>query len=308
MAPAGGVPGFFGRNKRNRRPVGLDMTFVYDTSGSMDNVNNFIQSVSTVRRIEFALQDEFIGVEQPNRYSQSEMDKELELSAGRWATGPEILGSGSGWSTADDTNIDTGSSIEDVTGSAVSLAESDRGYRAGIQRVMLSFSDEQGNATLDTSDDAITALTDPQDGQIFIAASGLILTISPAPAEAPVGGDWEAFGLVYTTQTTGVAIYRNTVTNAVQYANVPIADTTWEATSFSSGQGTGVFFDVTGPLISNSQGTGSSNYQRVNTPRLAYLTGGAVYDVNKMLNTDSLDAFGTSIGVVLGSLLYELLS
>lgn len=306
--PAGGVPGFFGENKRNRRPVGLDMTFIYDTSGSMGNVNSFIRSLSTAQRIELALRDQVVGIEQPNRYSQSRMDSELVFASGRWVEGSQILSGINNWSNPSSTNIGTGNDIEDVTGSAAAIAVNNRGYRDGIQRIILSFSDEQGGANLDTSDAAITALTSPATGQIFIGASGAILTISPAPPGAPVGAQWEPFGLVYTTQTTGVAIYRNTSTNAVQYANVPIADTQWEATSFSSGLGTGVFFDVTGPLINSNQGTGSSNYQRVNTPRLAYLTGGAVYDVNKMLSTASLDAFGTSIGAVLGSLLYELLS
>lgn len=306
--PAGGVPGFFGKNKRNRRPVGLDMTFVYDTSGSMNDVNNFVRSLSTAERIEFALRDQLIGLEQPNRYSQSRMDVELSFNSGRWIEGDQILSGQNNWSSPATTSIATGNDTEDVTGSADALATGARGYRDGIQRVMLSFSDEQGNTFLDTSDDAITSLTNPATSQIFIAASGAILTISPAPADAPAGAEWEAFGIVYTTQTTGVAIYRNTNTNDVQYANVPIADTQWEATSFPSGAGTGAILDVTGPLINNNLGTGSTNYQRVNTPRLAYLTGGAVYDVNKMLNTDSLDAFGTSIGTVLGSLLYELLS
>lgn len=306
--PAGGVPGFFGENKRNRRPVGLDMTFVYDTSGSMGNVNSFIRSLSTAQRIELALRDQVVGIEQPNRYSQSRMDSELVFASGRWVEGSQILSGINNWSNPSSTNIGTGNDIEDVTGSAAAIAVNNRGYRDGIQRIILSFSDEQGGANLDTSNAAITALTSPTTGQIFIGASGAILTISPAPPDAPVGAQWEPFGLVYTTQATGVAIYRNTSTNAVQYANVPIADTQWEATSFSSGLGTGVFFDVTGPLISSNQGTGSSNYQRVNTPRLAYLTGGAIYDVNKMLSTASLDAFGTSIGTVLGSLLYELLS
>ena len=304
--PAGGVPGFFGENKRNRKPVGLDMTFVYDVSGSMDEVNLYIRALSTVRRIEFALEDQQIGFEQPNRYSQSAMNDEFEFDNGnRWVTGQQVIAGSVGWSTPQDTNIATGNDIEDVTGSAAELALNSRGYRQGIQRILLSFSDEQGNADLDTSNRAETVLTSAANGQIFIAASGALLTIQNPPTTNP---DLEPFGLVYTTQTTGVAIYRNTTTNEPEYFNVPIADTTWEATSFSSGLGTGVFLDVNGPLINTNQGTGSGNYQRVNTPRLAYLTGGAVYDINKMITSETLDAFGRSIGEVLGSLLYEILS
>ena len=48
--PAGGVPGFFGENKRNRKPVGLDMTFVYDISGSMDEVISLFTSLSTAAK------------------------------------------------------------------------------------------------------------------------------------------------------------------------------------------------------------------------------------------------------------------
>ena len=306
--PAAGVPGFFGENRRRRKPVGLDLTFAYDTSGSMDTVNNFIRQISTARRIEFALRDQLVGVQQPNRYSQSRMDEELGFSSGRWVEGSAIISGSTNWSDPSGTSFATGDDIEDVTGSAIAFCNNDRGYRAGIQRVLLSFSDEQGGASLDVTDDAITALTDPEDGQIFIAASGVILTISPTPEGAPVGADWEAFGLVYTTQTTGVAIYRNTVTNEVQYVNAPVADATWEATSFNSGLGTGQFFTVDGPLISTNQGTGSSNYQVVNTPKLAYLTGGAVYCIGEMLSAEALDAFGESIGEVLGSLLYSVLS
>ena len=293
--PAAGVPGFFGQNRRRLRPVGLDLTFVYDTSGSMNAVNNFIRQISTARRIEFALRDQLVGIQQPNRYSQSEMSVELSFGGQRWVTGDQILGNLSSWNNPTAGGILTGNDEEDVTGSARAIAESDRGYRDGIQRIMLSFSDEQSGSDLDVSNAVIDALTDPVDGQIFIAASGITLTISPTPAGAP-GAGWEPFGLVYTTQTTGVAIYRNTSTNAVEYVNVPIADTTW-----ASG---GTAFAVDGNLIL----PGGSLSQLVNTPKLAYLTGGAVYAIDDMTSSAALDAFGQSIGTVLGSLLYSLLS
>ena len=67
--------------------------------------------------------------------------------------------------------------------------------------------------------------------------------------------------------------------------------------------------DVNGPLINTlTWHWQCQTIKLVNTPRLAYLTGGAVYDINNMTSEQALDAFGRSIGEVLGSLLYELLS
>ena len=70
---AGGVPGFFGRKKRTRRPVGLEISFVYDTSGSMSDYIEFLESVTTVQNIQLALIANNVGVSQENRFSRASM-------------------------------------------------------------------------------------------------------------------------------------------------------------------------------------------------------------------------------------------
>ena len=270
----------------------------------MNASNAFVQQLSTAQRIEFALRDQQIGINQPNRYSQSTMEEESLIDGGRWIFGDQVIAGNVGWNSAQNGGLQIGSNIEDVTGSAHGICIGNREYRSGIQRIILSFSDEQGSNNTQANN-VVGALTSPTTGQIFIGASGAILTISRTRQQT--NPNLEPFGFVYTTQTTGVAIYRNTVTNDVSTSTYQLADTSWETTELG-GAGTGVTMDVNGPIILGRGGSLGNNYQAANTARLAYLTGGAVYDVNKMITSESLDAFGISIGTVLGSLLYDLLS
>ena len=80
LMTAGGVPGFFGRKKRTRRPVGLEISFVYDSSGSMNSYIDFLEDGVTMQNFQLALIAQNVGVSQENRYSGQRWSRSTRLT------------------------------------------------------------------------------------------------------------------------------------------------------------------------------------------------------------------------------------
>lgn len=263
------VPVFFGAKARTKRPPGLDVTSITDTSGSMGPYINFITAQSTFAALENALVAEGIGVLSTNRYSftrgggntLSEIERNVKVNgvSTRWATGAQIL-SGSAILPSFTTN---GGDASENMGLATNIVSAtDRGYLPANQRIIISGSDEQSTFT------AFNA--SPAFSYRYVGVHDVNLSISEPAGPNPVPAG-TLKGFVYTTSTTGVAVYINgsTINNR---GDVPVANVT-------------------------ATGIGGTRQENVNQARL---TNGAIYDIDI-----SFDLLGASLGSALGKFLFE---
>lgn len=278
------VPVFFGAKARTKKPPGLDVTSITDISGSMGSYANFITASSTFIALENALLSEEIGLLSPNRYSftlgggQSpnfstlasiEQNVIVNGVSQRWAPGANILNGTAGLPTyalnATGYNEDMGLASNLVT-------NNDRVYLPGNERIIIAGSDEQ-------SPGQQTAFTvSPSYPHRYIGVHSVSLTISEPAGPNPVPAG-TLVGFVYTTNTTGAAIYLSGSTLNYRLS-VPVANVTALAVSSPSGP------------------TAQINVDHAAT------TNGAIYRI---------DGFGTnfallaeSLGTVLGQYLYDI--
>ena len=135
-----GAPGFFRDKATTRQPVALEITFLYDQSGSMTKIVDFTTDPDTVTTLELALRNEGVGVREnlPNRYSQVDHsfvptldpDSEQSFAGSIWVDGGTLLAQPSLWEsfelgsrgTVVKPKLTLGSNTEDVTGGAYYVA------------------------------------------------------------------------------------------------------------------------------------------------------------------------------------------
>ena len=268
------VPVFFGAKARIKKPPGIDVTSITDLSGSMGPYASFISDRSTFVALENALVAQGIGVLSANRYSfmsggdsfnntLSEIEKNVTVNnvSQRWAPGSNVLDGSAALPTL---IAVTGSGDTEDMGLASNLATGiDRNYLTGNERVIIAGSDEQSYTTEFT--------VGPSYPHRYVGVHKVTLSVSePAgPNPAPAG---VLIGFVYTTSTTGAAIYNNSGTLNYRLA-VPVA---------------------------NMTATGISNTKQINVDH-AKTTNGAIYDIDI-----DFDLLGESLGNVLGQYLFDI--
>jgi hypothetical protein len=280
------VPVFFGAKARTKKPPGLDVTSITDLSGSMGSYAAFISSLSTFQALETALVAQEIGVLSSNRYSfasgggqspsfttlpQIERNVTVDGVSTRWAPGANIL---EGTATLPALTANQGSNTEDMGIAANLMTSNDRNYLTGNERIIIAGSDEQSyGAAFSVS---------PAYPHRYIGVHSVTLSISePAgPNAIPAG---TLVGFVYTTSTTGAAIYLDGSTLNYRL-EVPVANVT--ATAAAS------------ELPGQSAPTLQINVDHAKT------TNGAIYKVNSFGTNFTLLA--ESLGTVLGQYLYDI--
>ena len=271
------VPAFFGAKASTKKPPGIDVTSITDLSGSMQPYASFISDRSTIAALENALVAQGIGVLSTNRYSfmsggdsinntLSEIERNVRVDglSQRWAPGSNVL---DGSATLPNLTADQGGDTEDM-GLASNLVTSiDRDYLTSNERIIIAGSNEQDYATAFT--------VGPTYPHRYVGVHQVTLSISePAgPNPVPAGA---LIGFVYTTSTTGVAIYNNNGTLNYRLA-VPVAN----MTATASGDFTGT--------------TDQINVDHAKT------TNGAIYDIDI-----DFDLLGESLGNVLGQYLFDI--
>ena len=274
------VPVFFGAKARTKRPPGLDVTSITDISGSMQPYANFITARATFVALEQALVAQGIGVLSSNRYSFAtggdslnntlpEIERNVTVNgvSQRWAPGANVLDGTAGLPTFST----GGGGTEDMGLASNLMTNNDRGYLSGNDLIIIAGSDEQDPTTAFT--------TSPTYPHRFIGIFSVTLSITEPAGPNPIPAG-TLVGFVYTTATTGTAIYR--AINTLSYrTEVPVANVTATAAASSSG--------------------GSTKQLNVDHTKT---TNGAIYKI---------DGFGTdyallaeSLGTVLGQYLFDI--
>lgn len=272
------VPIFFGAKAPSKRPPGVDVTSILDLSGSMGPYAAYVSARSTFIALESALVAEGVGILSSNRYSfasgggssnlydtLAEIERPGIVSGVPtiWVPGANIL-DGTGSPPA--LRANAGGNTEDM-GLAVNLvSETDRSYLGANLRVIIAGSDEQSYST---------AFVDPPAYSYrYVGVHRVALSLSEPAGPNPIPAG-TLVGFVYTTGTTGAAIYLSGST--INYRlEVPVANMTATATN----------------------GTLQLNVDR------AAATNGAIYNITAFSRDYS--PLGESLGSVLGRYLYDI--
>jgi hypothetical protein len=273
------VPVFFGAKARTKRPPGLDVTSITDLSGSMQPFASFISSRATIVALENELIAQGVGVLSTNRYSfatggtiSSDTLATIELPvrvnnvSQRWATGAEVINNTAVLPTL---TANRGGDTEDMGIASNLVTNNDRGYLSANVKIIIAGSDEQNTAA------AFTVSPTFPHRYVGVHSVNLSITEPAGPNPVPAG---TLRGFVYTTSTTGVAVYIDgtTINNR---ADVPVANVTATAAS------------------NNGQPTRQINVDQ------ARLTNGAIYDI-RFFNT-GFELLAISLGSALGQFLFE---
>jgi len=275
------VPVFFGAKARTKRPPGLDVTSITDLSGSMQPFASFISSRATIVALENALIAQGVGVLSTNRYSfatggttSSDTLATIELPvrvnnvSQRWATGAEVINNTAVLPTL---TANRGGDTEDMGIASNLVTNNNRDYLSANVKVILAGSDEQsGGATAFT--------VSPTFPHRYVGVHSVNISISEPAGPNPVPAGILA-GFIYTTNTTGVAVYINgsTINNR---GDVPVANVT---------------------------ATAQASTNQINVNRCA-TTNGAIYDIRLFQGgTANLQftTLATSLGNALGKFLFE---
>lgn len=269
------VPVFFGAKARTKKPPGIDVTSITDLSGSMGPYAAFISAQATFEALENALLAQEIGILSSNRYSFATGGNPATTLPGvernvivngvsqRWAPGANVL---DGTATLPALTANQGDRTEDMGIAANLMTNNDRGYLTGNERIIIAGSDEQSYGA--------TFTISPTYPHRYIGVHQVTLSIAEPAGPNPVPAG-TLIGFVYTTATTGAAIYNNS--GSLNYRlDVPVANMTATATG----------------------GTTGSTLQ-INVDH-AKTTNGAIYDIDI-----DFTLLGESLGTVLGQYLYD---
>jgi len=275
------VPVFFGAKARTKRPPGVDVTSITDLSGSMGPFASFISSRATILALQNELIAQGVGVLSTNRYSfttggtnSSDGLRAIELPVSvnnvsqRWATGAEISNNTAVLPTL---TADRGGATENMGIASNLVTNNDRGYLSANEKIIIAGSDEQ--------DGGATAFTvSPTFPHRYVGVHSVDISISePAgPNPVPTG---LLTGFVYTTNTTGVAVYvdGSTINNR---GDVPVANVT---------------------------ATAQAGTNQINVDHCA-ATNGAIYDIRLFQGSTAnlqFTTLATSLGNALGKFLFE---
>lgn len=275
------VPVFFGAKARTKRPPGLDVTSITDLSGSMQPFASFIASRATITALENALIAQGVGILSTNRYSfatggttSSDTLATIELPvrvsnvSQRWATGAQVLNNTAVLPTL---TANRGGATENMGIASNLVTNNDRGYLSANEKIIIAGSDEQsGGATAFT--------VSPTFPHRYVGVHSVNISISEPAGPNPVPAGILA-GFVYTTNTTGVAVYidGSTINNR---GDVPVANVTATAQA----------------------GTNQINVNHCST------TNGAIYDIRLFQGSTAnlqFTTLATSLGNALGQFLFE---
>lgn len=324
-----GVGGFFGGRNRLRKPAGVDVIFTTDESGSMAPFVDFVNASSTIVSLENALIREKVGVLVPNRYNKSSMQTLYESSAGRtWELGSDIVANPPSWQNWAATGFRWGASQEDVTGAAYRIANtvypygfdttnnpatngsvfdnsnSARRFRKNASQIMIAASDEQNAAVQYFPEDVYARITDVETFIRYIGVSRIEIRYTGSLPDEYVATT-ATFGIVFSSPTVWKLVLRPLITSSLP-RNVPIfLDANSNQISFYANSNLLIQdTSASGPalILPNLNDPG----QRVNTPKLARGTIGAVYDILQFLEPNGPAVFGDSLGQTLGRYLYGL--
>lgn len=277
----------------DKRPVGIDVTFITDTSGSMDPYVNFVSSFSSVRALELSLFGQEVGVTSQNRYSTclgaptdppfisslATIEKFVTLSGQsvRWAPGSSVRASSVTWPNLSGFRGAT----EDMTGATYFVASGARDYVSQNERIIISASDEQSALTLVTG--ALNTVQAGSTRQRYVGIHSVNFSVSePAgPNPAPAG---TVIGFVYTTNNAGVLVYTDGSQSLIR-SDVPVANVTVTVKPLPFGPG---------------------DQPRPELLQFPPATNGAIYSIDIAGTASGSAILLSSLGQILGKYLYDI--
>ncbi len=309
------VPAFFGSKARTRKPSAVDVTVLFDESGSNSNFVNAFKDKANILSIESALAAESVGTGTfSNRYSIGGFKDALfaDTSPDKvFINSSEI--SGASWGVTD-AGYDLGANFEDETGAVYAIARpgGPRGslgaFRSkddNIARIVISESTEEASGNL-RNGQQLDALMRGDDSQILVFIDGPDLQFEASSDLEPscsqlnalisagtVPSGSRVYGFVFTGQAEATVIFSpQTVTSSTQLSDLTIVKNIAKTTLTCQGYVAGV-----------SQGANSNNDSSTNVGHYAELTSGAVL---------ALTACGANfpltfavLGKILGELLFD---
>jgi hypothetical protein len=309
------VPAFFGSKARTRKPAAVDVTVLFDESGSNGNFINAFKDKANILSIESALAAEGVGTETfLNRYSiggfgnglfaDTSPDKVFidssEISEANWG--------------ATDPGSELGANFEDETGAIYAIARpgGPRGslgaFRSkddNIARIVISESTEEASGNL-RNGEQLDALMRGGDSQILVFIDGPDLRFNQSRDLEPscsqlnalisagtVPSGSRVYGFVFTGQTEATVIFSPaTVASSTQLSDLTIVKNIDKTTLTCEGYFSGV-----------SQGANSNGDSSTNVGHYAELTGGAVLALTAC--GDNFPLTFAVLGKILGELLFD---
>lgn len=321
-----GVPKFYGVKGRALTPVALDITFVIDSSGSENDIFDFVRNAETAETLSLALRGQGIGTQGglPNRFSLIAGQSvgggfdvpmyEYRFSGNRWVSddnGNAFVQWGAGTAAGSPLGFGT----EDVTShvhyvaSNVATRDEKPVTNPNIETIIITSSteqDEQGNFL--QAGTVMAALNQNAPLRRVIALSDIGIEVEPVHSP---GAQYSPFGVVFNDNANYFVVYLwndspppGGVPGPITVPNVPAADVAFRLT------GTAFFASPSDP-VRLFTGAGQS----VNTVKMAAANGsafsntGALYSLTQIRGVPynrqiALDAFGQSLGEALGGLIF----
>ena len=313
------VPAFFGSKASTRKPAAVDITILFDESGSNGAFVEAFKRIENISSIESALAAENVGTTTfLNRYSIGGFEDALfadtipedkvfidssEISTANWGTKKAKYKLGA-----------EGVLGEDETGAIYAIARpgGPRGslgaFRSkddNIARIVISESTEEASGSL-RDGQLLDALMRGEDSQILVFIDGPDLEFENSKDAEPtctqlnqlisdgtVPSGSRVYGFVFTGETEATVIFSpKTVTSSTQLSELTIVKNIAKTTLTCQGYVAGV-----------SQRANNDNDSSTNTGHYAELTGGAVL---------ALTACGANfpltfavLGKILGELLFD---
>ena len=304
------VPAFFGSKARTRKPAAVDVTVLFDTSGSNSSFIAAFKDKTNISSIESALAAESVGTGTAlNRYSIGGFRNAFFADTNPskvFIDSSEI--SGANWGVTD-ANYDLGANLEDETGAIYAIARPGgprgslgafRSKSDNIARIVISESTEEDAGVTNGQELDSLMRTEASQILVFIDGSGrgngvsvtAEPTISPT-SPVPLPNNSRVYGFVFTGQTEATVIFSpNAVGPSTQLSDLTIVKNIPKTSLSCQGYNAG-----------RSSGPNNDGDIATNTGHYAELTGGAVLALTAC--TPNFPLAFEVLGKILGELLYD---
>ena len=305
------VPAFFGSKARTRKPAAVDVTLLFDESGSNRNFINAFKDKTNIESIESTLAAESVGTGTLlNRYSIGGFRDAFFANSGPnkvFIDSSEI--SGARWGQVN-SNYDLGRNVEDETGAIYAIARPGgprgslgafRSKSDNIARIVISQSTEEDEGVFDGRK-LDSLMRTEEDSQILVFIDGGRRDVEPTCSQlnqligaGTVPSGSRVYGFVFTGQTEATVIFSPTrVTSGTQLSDLTIVKNIPKNTLSCQGYNKGV---------TSNANRDDGRDESTNTGHYAELTGGAVLAQSACVANFPLTF--EVLGKILGELLFD---
>jgi len=304
------VSAFFGSKARTRKPSAVDLTILFDESGSNNNFINAFKDKANIIAIENSLVAEGVGAGTDlNRYRIGGFRDALYADSNAFSQ-KIFINSGeiqnANWGQ-EDAGFNYGQNLEDETGAIFVASRPIFGVNApqdnlrpagnNIGRITISQSTEESSGVSNPSGLDIIMRTEEKQRLVFIDGGGdqepecrdlqRLITIGTVPSGSRV------YGFVFTGETEATVIFSpSTVRTGTQLSDLTIVKNISKTT-----------LSCEGFIAGTSLGPNEDQDRSTNVGHYANLTGGAVLALSAC--TPNFPLAFEVLGKILGELLFD---